>query len=252
MLDHPSVAGVPLPPQDMLFMDKDADAGLEHGKKLIGRIRDLAGIGDGLFFDVGCGWGRAAYGLLASGFSGRYVGFDLLPKQIDWLKEKFSAVHPAYRFEKTHIPGGFEQKDGGNLAADISKLIDGPIETAAALSIFTHVYEETVLDYTSQAFEHLAPGRAFAFTSFLYNADAKSRIEAGQGYFSVRNKHNDHCFFEDVNNPRKVISYSEEWLFDRLRSQGYAVEHVVYGNWCGRDRAVHSDGQDWVVIRKPA
>jgi SAM-dependent methyltransferase len=38
--------------------------------------------------DVGCGYGRLAFGLLSQlDFKGRYEGFDVLQRQIDWCRK---------------------------------------------------------------------------------------------------------------------------------------------------------------------
>jgi hypothetical protein len=251
METYPSVAGVPLPPKDLLFMDKTAAAGLEHGKKLITLIQQRAGIGSGQFLDIGCGWGRAAYGLLNAGFGGRYVGFEVLPTQIDWLRANFSSAFPSYRFEKTHIKNAFEKGDAGDVSADLSKLCKGPLDIAIALSIFTHLYESTVIGYIEKVFSLLSPGRPFVFTAFLLNDESESLVGAGKGYFKPTHQLNDHCSIQDIDNPRRVIAYSEKWLLNMIARQGYNVDRVYYGNWCGRDTATHADGQDWVVLRKP-
>jgi SAM-dependent methyltransferase len=249
---YPSVAGVLLPPQDMLFMDKTAGAGLEHGKKLITLIQQRAGIGNGQFLDIGCGWGRAAYGLLNAGFDGRYVGFDVLPDQIDWLRANFSTIHPRYRFEKTHIKNAFEKDDAGDVSADVASLCDGPLGIAIALSIFTHLYDKTVAGYMQKVFNLLAPGRPFVFTAFLLNDESESLVNAGKGYFKPTHRLNNHCSIQDPSNPRHVIAYSEKWLVDLVERQGYIIDRVYYGNWCGRDTTTYPDGQDWVVLRRPS
>ncbi|MEQ1940717.1 class I SAM-dependent methyltransferase [Mesorhizobium sp. CN5-321] len=251
MAIYPSVEGIPLPPQELLFMDKDAAAGLEHGKKLITLIQQRAGIGSGQFLDIGCGWGRAAYGLLSAGFPGSYVGFDVLPTQIDWLRANFSPVHPQYRFEKTHIRNAFERGDAGDVSANISQLCSGPLDIAIALSIFTHLYESTVVGYLEKVFNLLSPGRTFIFTAFLLNDESEALVRDGKGYFKPTHRLSDHCSIQDPNNPRHVIAYSEHWLTELVARQGYIVDRVYYGNWCGRDAVTHPDGQDWIILRKP-
>ena len=63
-------------------MDKTQEAGLAHGQRMIRQLDQLVDLDGGLFFDIGCGWGRAAYGLVDANFNGKYVGFDLLPTHI--------------------------------------------------------------------------------------------------------------------------------------------------------------------------
>lgn len=248
---QPSIAGVPLPPPDLLFMEKDPGEGLAHAKGLVQQIANLVTLDDGIFLDLGCGWGRAAYGLLSIPFSGDYVGFDLLPKHTEWLRANFTPVHTNFRFEAVNIRRGFEQANEGKKTTDISALVSGPIATAIGLSVFTHVYEDTVLDYTEQVYRLLSPGRPFVFTSFLMNDSARELIGQGKSAFSLQHKVNDHCFFDKPEAPRTVISYSEDWLCDKLRGQGYEIDRVVYGNWCGRNRSTYSEGQDWIVARRP-
>jgi SAM-dependent methyltransferase len=245
------IAGVPLPPQDLIIMEKDPEKNRIRAREMARHIDKLVGIGTGLLFDLGCGWGRAAYGLLDTGFSGRYVGFDLLPKQIEWLSANFTPKHPNYRFHYVEMKGGFSHENTGKKTTDISKIVSEPVETAIALSVFTHVYEETVLDYTRQVYELLAPGRFFVFTAFLLNNESRLLIEQGKSTFTMKERVNDHCFFNDPNAPRNAIAYSEDFLLSAVGAQGYQIDRLVLGNWCGRDRTSHPEGQDWIVARKP-
>lgn len=247
-----SVSGVPLPPQDLIIMQKDPQQNLLQARSLARRINELAGIGDGLFFDLGCGWGRAAYGLLDSGFRGDYVGFDLLPKQLEWLKANFTPAHPNYRFEYVEVKRGLVHSNDGKKSADLSSLVSSPIGTAVALSVFTHIYEDTILDYTRQVLDLLTPGRPFIFTAFLINPESRVLLDDGKGgYFKMPSRINDHCFVNDPDQPRNAISYSENFLLDAVAAQGYVIEKVVHGHWCGRERSKHPEGQDWIVARKP-
>lgn len=245
------VSGVPLPPQDLIIMTKDPETNIRQAKSIASRIEQLAGLGDGLLFDLGCGWGRAAYGLLANEYRGRYVGFDLLPKQIGWLNENFTNIHPSYRFELVDIPKGFSHENDGKKVVDCSAIVEAPVETAIALSVFTHVYEETVLDYTRQVFNLLSPGRPLVFTAFLMNGETRRLLDQDKGLFTVTHKVNDHCFYDKLDAPRQVISYSEDFLLPAIESQGYVIDRVEYGHWRGFDKNSHPEGQDWIVARRP-
>ena len=246
MLNYPSVAGVSAPPQSLLWMDKDAAAGIAHGRRIVDSISRCTEINESLLLDIGCGWGRVAYGLLDYGFTGRYVGFDLLPKQIGWLRENFTPHQPKFRFELADLP------IDGLKAVDIATLVAEPVGVAIAMSVFTHVFDNTVSDYLQQIYQALAPGKAFVFTSFLMNEESRRLSNEGRGYFPLKHQLNDHTFFDRPDNPRQVISYSEKWLLDQVISCGFDVERVIHGHWCGRDKMLYSEGQDWIVARKPA
>jgi cyclopropane fatty-acyl-phospholipid synthase-like methyltransferase len=252
MAEGVAVDGVPLPPKRLLFMDRTAESGLVHGKRLIAQLGEMVPLEEGgLFLDLGCGWGRAAYGLLARGYPGSYVGFDLLPPQINWLNANFATVKPEYRFVHVSIPHGMEHQMTGSKAADIGAFVGGQVRHAAAFSIFTHVFEETILDYTRQVLDHLEPGRTLLFTAFLLNEEARSLIRQRRSQFTMAHAVNDHCFYEREEAPRNAVSYAEDWLLRQVSAQGYLIDRVMHGSWCGRDRKAHPQGQDWVLLRKP-
>src|SRR4051812_4004026 len=79
-------AGIPLPPDNLIFMDKSLEAGLRLGSGIVRKIKTWgADVRSGPFLDIGCGWGRISYALLAREFSGQYIGTDVMESRVRWL-----------------------------------------------------------------------------------------------------------------------------------------------------------------------
>src|SRR5690349_13749321 len=84
----------PIPPKELRFMGEADDAFLPLCDQYAGQILDFVGHADPDYrlVDVGCGYGRLAYGLVRAGFPGRYFGFDVLGPQIAWLRDNFRGM----------------------------------------------------------------------------------------------------------------------------------------------------------------
>ena len=57
---------------------------------------------DDALIDVGCSVGRLPVGLLAgTDFHGRYLGFDVMMRQVTWAAQNLTPVAPGFTF--THV-----------------------------------------------------------------------------------------------------------------------------------------------------
>lgn len=121
---------------------------------------------DGHLVDVGCGYGRVAHALLrAGGFRGRYLGLDILPRQIAWCQENFTPLSEgSLRFELVDI-----KNDRYNPAGRLSpRSVSFDVETGSAdvvllASVFTHMYADDIVHYLGEIRRMLRPeGRCLA------------------------------------------------------------------------------------------
>ena len=117
-MDHQQkkISQLPLPPQNLIFMDKSAEIGVQTG---VGLCNQLIHLGLDLdletsqnVMEIGCGWGRIAYGLNEKGYDGYYYGMDILKNRIDWLQNNFTPNKPNFEFihPVLSIPSVFYQK----------------------------------------------------------------------------------------------------------------------------------------------
>ena len=246
------IKGVPLPPEGILFMNATAHGGIKHGTAHVEWLTDCgANVRTGLVLDVGCGWGRLAYGLLNSGFAGQYIGVDIVKERIDWLNANFTPVHPRYTFQFSNVRNDLYNPKGtlpripfatiaGNAAPD----------TIVLLSVFTHMYENDIADYLCNLSAIMAAHSTLVFTCFLFDGVAQEGIKRGTARRRFKYKLCADCRCDHKGKPLQAIAYTEALML-RLVGQAGLTGRVIRGSWS--DAALSRQwGQDVIIARKTA
>jgi SAM-dependent methyltransferase len=170
------IAGVPLPSPDVVFMKKPADEAAKKGVAMVNLVAASGGnVRDGLIFDIGCGYGRFAYGLLQTGFEGRYIGMDIVEHRIDWLRENFTPRQPRYLFNFVDVKNSHYNPDGSQKETSYADILgDGRPDTIVLFSVFTHVYLEDVETHLARIAEVMSPSTRLFFSCFLFDGIAST------------------------------------------------------------------------------
>lgn len=115
------------------------------------------GLQDGhAVYDLACGSGRTAAALKRHGWSGDYLGADIIPGLVDYATQK----NPGFRF--------FVHPDYSIQADDNSR------DMIFSWSLFTHLQLEEIFLYAKDCLRTLKPGGIFVF-SFLTLEDRQHR-----------------------------------------------------------------------------
>lgn len=260
-----TIHGVPLPPQELVFMDQDADRGYRHGMRLASRIGECgANVEDGLLLDIGCGYGRLAYGLLGNGFQGTYVGLDILPDRIQFLQSQFTPANPRYRFHLLDIRNDeyvskhpelkknavastqFSEESNETSRIAFSPYIESDPTTIVLLSVFTHMYDSDIINYLRAAKRVMTDQSRLVFTAFVFNDGVLERIARGQSRVQLPEVLSEHCRTASRDKPLASIAYQDDWLRRILISEGFECESLIPGHWSG---LAAKEYQDWIVAR---
>jgi ubiquinone/menaquinone biosynthesis C-methylase UbiE len=174
--------------------------------------------------DIGCGSGRLATKLTPNGFTGNYLGTDVVPKLLDFARER---CPEAFRFELV---------EGLTIPAD-----DCSADIVIVFSVFTHLRHEESYLYLREIHRVLRPlGRVIiSFVEFatpshwsIFIATANA-VEAGS--------------YEHLNTfvERNAIHLWAENL-------GFATERFIGGNELAipTNNGLASFGQSVAVLRK--
>lgn len=131
--------------------------------------------------DIGCGTGRAAWGLAAHlGPEGAYTGVDVSRPALRFARRLMKPIRPDFVFEHADIANG-EYNPRGALQARDYRLpcADGWADAVIANSLFTHLETEDASAFLREIARVLTPeGRAY-ITVFLVNDVVLARLEAG-------------------------------------------------------------------------
>jgi SAM-dependent methyltransferase len=199
--------------------------------------------------DVGCGCGRMALPLTRYLDSGSYDGFDVVPELIDWCRANVTPRHPNFRFERVDVANSFYHGKGAAPAAQFRfPYDDGIFDFTILASVYTHMLTADFMRYTSEVARTLKPGGTALMTFFLLNEESRPMKETKRSKFKFLYPYGRGLLVEDPDRPEGAVAYSEQRVRSILRANGLDVQQILFGSWCGRERAV--SGQDIVIARR--
>jgi SAM-dependent methyltransferase len=243
-----TVRGVPMPPEHLIFMNPTADAGLRNAMK---QVADMQKHGintrNGPVLDIGCGWGRFAYGLLASDFLGEYIGIDLDRERIKWLSDNFTKADPRFRFNLDDVHNGRYNPSGKKQTSDYAGFLgnDSP-SLVVLLSVFTHMYDNDIRSHLAQIVKVMNRDTVLFFTCFLFDGIATQGIRDGKARHKFPFSLSEYCHYDQKNDPLATIAYSEAFVSDAIR-EARLTATIRRGTWSGVGDGLF--GQDFVIAR---
>ena len=198
--------------------------------------------------DVGCGIGRMARPLTRYLTSGAYEGFDIVPAGIRWCQKNFTPRFPNFKFTLADIRNQEYNAQGLVTATEYRfPYSDSRFDFAFLTSVFTHMLSQEVSHYLSELHRVLLPDGKCLATFFILNEESRRLITAGSssldfvhplaGYWTT-----------NPAIPETAIAYEEQGLVELLASNGFKLDSIQAGRWCGRSEYVSY--QDIVVLKK--
>ncbi|MBT9292499.1 class I SAM-dependent methyltransferase [Prosthecodimorpha staleyi] len=239
-----------IPPSDLRFMgEADADF-MGMAQALADQVRTMLPreIGDDFeLLDVGCGYGRLAYGLRARDYPGRYTGFDCLPRQIDWLNRNFGN-RDAYRFHHLDLVNERYNPTGRPLADVSLPMAEQSSDCLVALSVFTHMYEHEVVQYFRRLKALIRDGGLFIATFFRIPPGFALGAKYPNAIYELTKRVSENAFIASEDQPLWVIAFREAFLLKLFAREGFEVVLQRKGKWLSGENALGL--QDWFMLRK--
>jgi SAM-dependent methyltransferase len=199
--------------------------------------------------DVGSGYGRFAIGLMGSGFTGRYLGFDILSRHVDWCTENLTAFKRRYRFRHLDVRNDRYNPAGTIDAADARfPAPDHSRDTVVLFSVFTHLYEADIRRYLAEIRRVLVPGGRAITTWFVFTEARLGQVTSEQCEHPMTHVLDERTRFAYEEDPLWAISYERSFVERLVREAGLRVTLCSYGTWAG-DPSTHH--QDLLVLRRP-
>ncbi len=197
---------------------------------------------DNLVLDVGCGTGLL--GIAAEPFlgeRGQFVGIDVLKEDIEFCRNHYPADKFSFQHLDVHNTVYTPDQASKNLPWDLR---DNTFDLVTALSVWTHMDEETAFYYFKEVSRVLKPGGKAIITCFhldefyekslsLREPDKKGRYHmTPQTRWVFANSAYDSKYFFCVGKtPEKAIGISPEGLTKLEQHAG--LKRIAYypGNW---------------------
>ncbi len=195
--------------------------------------------------DIGSGIGRMALPLTGFLKNGRYEGFDIDARGVQWCQQHITPNHPQFEFQYVDLYNKYYNPKATVQPAEFKfPYADNSFDFIFATSVFTHLLPDDTTHYLAEIERVLAPkGRVFS-TWFVLNEDRKKRMktESASANFAHAYKETDFCFYSHANNPEAEMAYTQKWLKSQLKNY-----ELHTGTWCGVDGVSYQD----IVIWRP-
>lgn len=241
---------IPLPTRRLRLMgDSDerfVDEAIWHAKQTyrLG-LRD-----DHWILDVGCNTGRLAIGLLAgTEFSGRYVGFDVMPRHVRWARKSLTPLAPDFHFRHVDVHNDRYNPEGTIQPADLEfPARTGKFDVATLYSIFTHFYAADIAVYLRELHRVLRPGGIVVASWFLYDDDSLERVQSSERQPMVHRLDED-TIYKDLEDPLAAIAFHERAVRALVAEADLELVDIEHGRWKGDAGPAF---QDLVILRRKA
>jgi ubiquinone/menaquinone biosynthesis C-methylase UbiE len=224
---------------------------LSQGKHHLELLKEYTSLQpDHYVLDVGCGIGRAAVPLTQYlSKKGKYEGFDVVKKGIDWCRKNISKDFSNFNFQ--HISLNNDLYNLTNQKAENFKFPyeDNSFDTVFLFSVFTHMQPKEVQNYLNEIYRVLKTDGRCLSTFFLYNDQNEEYIsKENKGFCFPYQKENYRLMNEKV--PSANIAFKEELLFEMIKTSQLKLENKVYGTWSNRAVDDLFDYQDILILKK--
>lgn len=224
---------------------------LSQGKHHLELLKEYTSLQpDYSVLDVGCGIGRAAVPLTQYlSTKGKYEGFDVVKKGIDWCRKNISKDFPNFNFQ--HISLNNDLYNLTNQKAENFKFPyeDNSFDTVFLFSVFTHMQPKEVQNYLNEIYRVLKTDGKCLSTFFLYDDQNEAYIsKENKGFCFPYPKENYRLMNEKV--PSANIAFKEELLFEMIKTSQLKLENKIYGTWSNRAVKDLFDYQDILILKK--
>lgn len=248
MSSTPVAPRLPLPPERLRFMRESDERFVATAHELADLVLEYAGP-DARVLDVGSGYGRLAIGLVDRGFTGRYDGFDILPRHVAWCRKHLTPVVPSLHFHHLDVRNARYNPEGRVDPTRARFPVSGSFDVVALFSVFTHMDRPALTHYLAEIRRVLRPGGVAVSTFFLWDDARLEAITSPSAIYPMVHELDADTRYMNPADPLHAIAYRESLVMDLIADAGFEVEHVEFGHWDGHD-APHT--QDLVVFGRPA
>jgi SAM-dependent methyltransferase len=204
---------------------------------------------DGSVLDVGCGVGRITYALAHYlSASGRYEGFDTVPRWVEWNRKTISSRLPNFRFRLVEVRNAVYNRRG---QADARRLRfpydDDTFDTALVESVFQHNRVPVVRHYLTEIGRVLRRGGRCVVTSFLLRRGSRAADQRADGLNFIHAL--DGAWSASARTPEIGIAFEAARFEHWVAEAGLELAEFHRGDWHGNGPGIAY--QDVIVLEKP-
>ena len=221
---------------------------LQQGESQVKLLKELINLQKtDSVLDIGSGIGRTAIPL-SRFLTGKYEGFDVVKKGVDWCNRNIKSKFPNFNFTFVPLHNDLYNSFKEEAEVFVFPYADKSFDKAFLFSVFTHMGISEIQNYLKQIKRVLKNDGKCLATFFIYSDEDEETIANLDG-FSFPHKFDRYRLMN-----RKVqhanIAVHRELLFEMIENAGLTVEKIEDGHW-KTDSKLYSEQyfQDIVIIK---
>jgi ubiquinone/menaquinone biosynthesis C-methylase UbiE len=151
---------------------------------------------------------------------GKYIGIDVDEEMLNWCRKNFDSER--FSFHRcNHESKAYKGMDHSNGQYELP-LPDASADFVFSTSLYTHLLEKEVVNYTRESSRVLKPGAYMAM--FCFTMDQPPPTYGGRHTFShkIGNAH-----VESLEVPEAAVAYDESYLCGMAREAGFRTAEVA-------------------------
>ncbi|MCG9793836.1 class I SAM-dependent methyltransferase [Flavobacterium algicola] len=205
---------------------------------------------DSKVLDIGSGIGRMAIPFtpyLSS--EGRYEGFDIVKKGVDWCTKNISSQFPNFNFKLIPLHNDLYNHSTEDKAASLRfPYSENYFDFVFLTSVFTHMMPDDVENYIVEIRRVLQRDKICFCTFFIL--DEKSKTSMSQN--GLKNFPHDFKNYSLMDRDVKEanVAYDKEFLYSLFEKHQLQITHFIRGNWSGVTPGDLNEHQDILIIKK--
>lgn len=244
----PSRPALPLPPQNLRFMNEDDAKFIRIGSDNLELMIEHGFTAQSRLLDIGSGYGRLPSAIIRDmDFQGRYVGVDILPRHIEWCAQNISSRHPDFQFGVMDVKNDRYNPQGRSLASEYRFPFDaGSFDYSVLFSVFTHMYELDIANYLRQIHRVLRLGGRCMATFFMFDEARLAAVTDPANALCMAHELNGYTRYHNAADPLHAIAFHRAFIIGLIEQTGFRVTLEHRGTWAGGSRCY----QDVVVFEK--
>lgn len=200
--------------------------------------------------DIGSGMGRTAVPLTKHlNKDGRYEGFDVVQKGVNWCNSKIKKDFPNFNFLYVPLNNDLYNSHDQEATNFVFPYCDNQFDKAFLFSVFTHMGIDEIQNYLCEIKRVLKPNGLCFATFFLYDESIEKVIEQIDGFNFPVQKERFRLMDKDVTAANIAIQENKlKTMISNARLEWTAYEK---GFWKDHNlKSLENDFQDIVVIQK--
>lgn len=200
--------------------------------------------------DIGSGIGRTAISLSTYlNKEGRYDGFDVVKKGVDWCKKTIGKDFSNFHFK--YIPLFNDLYNTSTSKADnfIFPYQDKSFDKVFSFSVFTHMQINEIQNYFKEINRVLKPNGIAFSTFFLYDDNSEAHISTSNTFKFTIKKDNYRLMNDKVKSGN--IAIHKDKLNQMLSQENLSIVKIIDGFWKDPSKYFETaEYQDILVFKK--